>query len=170
MAPKGRATRPTPDRVREALFSILGDVNELSVLDLFAGTGAVALEALSRGARRAVCVERARPALAALRANAKSLGALDRLQIRAEDVLGFVRGRPETFDLVFADPPWAEVPDFASTFETRASAWVAPGGSLIIERNRRDPVSLAWSGFEAPHTRTYGDAALDILERSTDES
>src|SRR5205085_1825654 len=73
-APKGAATRPTADRVREAIFSVLGDVTDLTVLDLFAGSGALGIEAVSRGAAQATFVERARPALAALRTNLDALG------------------------------------------------------------------------------------------------
>src|SRR5262245_29771258 len=82
-APAGRATRPTSERVREALFSILGDVEDLAVLDLFAGSGALGLEALSRGAARAVFVEEARAALGALKKNVESLGVAERSRVVA---------------------------------------------------------------------------------------
>src|SRR3954454_14587442 len=88
-APRGEATRPTADRVREALFSALGDVSDMTVLDLFAGSGALGIEALSRGAAQATFVERARPALTALRANLEALDIT--AQIHADDARAFVR-------------------------------------------------------------------------------
>src|SRR3984893_15924457 len=109
-APRGLATRPTSDRVREALFGILsaaGAVEGARVLDLYAGTGALALEALSRGASRAILVESSRNALAALRANVTSLGLEKRTWIAATDVGRAARRLADKgpFDLVFADPP-----------------------------------------------------------------
>src|SRR5258708_36248773 len=111
-APRGQATRPTAARVREAFFSILGDIDELSVLDLFAGSGALGIEALSRGAARAVFVERAPRALDALRANLEALGIeRDRADVRALDARAAARtarARGETYDLVFLDPPYRQ--------------------------------------------------------------
>src|SRR5436305_5485400 len=109
VAPKGDATRPTADRVREALFSALGDVSDMTVLDLFAGSGALGIEALSRGAAQATFVERARPALTALRANLEALDIT--AQIHAGDARALVRNATQagrTYDLVFVDPPYRE--------------------------------------------------------------
>lgn len=162
-APRGRDTRPTSDRVREALFSILGDVVDLRVLDLFAGTGAFALEALSRGAQEAACVERGRPALTALRANVERLGASDRVKILNRDAHTF---RPEEpFDLVFADPPWKEAQRFSETLVERGEHLVAPEGRLVLERAARDDAPPALAGFDGPRTRRYGDALLAFYER-----
>src|SRR5688500_9337459 len=122
VAPRGMKTRPTSDRVREALFSMLGNLEDRVVLDLYAGTGALGIEAMSRGAARAVFVESARPALEALRQNLASLGLVGGaagansgegchvVGARAERaVVDIARWGP--FDLVFADPPYALVPD-----------------------------------------------------------
>ncbi len=114
VAPKGRTTtRPTSDRVREAIFSMLGDLGEeedARVLDLFAGTGALGIEALSRGAARAVFVERDGAALAALRANLSALGlGEERAEVRRGEALAALRSareRAETYDLVLIDPPY----------------------------------------------------------------
>lgn len=164
VAPKGRATRPTSDRVREALFSILGDVAGFHVLDLFAGTGAFALEALSRGAASAVAVERARAALAVLRANARALGAEDVLDIVCTDALRFVaRGR--TFDLVFADPPWPDSTVVEPVLAEHAPRWVAPDGWLIVERAARMTEPSSIPGFAPPQLRRYGEAALALHRR-----
>lgn len=168
VAPRGDATRPTSDRVREALFSILADLDGADVLDLFAGTGAVALEALSRGARRAVCVERARPALAALHANAERLGARSRLEVRKEDVRRFLASTNEVFDLVFADPPWAEAEAFFQTVGERAAAQVGPKGVLVLERAKRSPPPRPLHGLEGPDLRVYGDTALALFRRPSD--
>ena len=107
VAPRGLSTRPTSDRVREALFSALGAVTGARVLDLFAGTGALGVEAISRGAARAVFVESARPALAALRENLGALGLAESARVvpqLAERALGAVIAEGP-FDLIFADPP-----------------------------------------------------------------
>jgi 16S rRNA (guanine(966)-N(2))-methyltransferase RsmD len=157
-APKGADTRPTADRVREALFSVLGDVTGLTVLDLFAGSGALGIEALSRGAESAVFVERAAPALAALQAN------LDALGITAEvvrgDVRGFVRNASaagRTYDLVFVDPPYRDAERLAAELDLRAV--IAPGGRLVTESDRRAPLST-----DLPMTfeRRYGDTLIRI--------
>src|SRR5262249_21730338 len=124
-APRGTVTRPTSDRVREALFAMLTDVDGASVLDLFAGTGALGIEALSRGAATAVFVERDPGAVRALRANLSAL-ALDPTTavVRSADALAALRsakGRQETYDLVFIDPPYA-----------RARAW-GPELSALVQ-------------------------------------
>src|SRR4029079_10909257 len=107
VAPRGRATRPTSDRVREALFSILGDVEGLDVLDLYAGSGSLGLEALSRGARHATFVETAHAATQAIRANVASLAVGDRAKVVAGDVKRALKDAKATFGLVFLDPPYA---------------------------------------------------------------
>ena len=107
IAPKGRATRPTSDRVREALFSILGDVSDLRVLDLFAGSGALAIEALSRGAAEATLVDSAAGAVAAIRRNLESLGL--HAEVVRQPALRFLQGASRDarqYDLVFLDPPY----------------------------------------------------------------
>jgi len=157
-APKGAATRPTADRVREALFSALGDLSDMTVLDLFAGSGALGIEALSRGAREATFVERARPALAALRSN------LDTLEVRAEvhagDARAFVRNAANagrTYDLVFLDPPYRDAERLARELEP--ARVLAPGGRLVTESDRRSPFAI-----ELPtiFERRYGDTLIRI--------
>jgi 16S rRNA (guanine966-N2)-methyltransferase len=154
-APKGDATRPTSDRVREALFSILGDrVQDARVLDLFAGSGALGLEALSRGAREAVLVERDRAAAESLRETVARLHAHAEAQVVAADALAFLRvplhGR---FDIVFVDPPftaglWPQVfavlpPWMGETAwlyvesPADADADAAPGPGFALQREGR---------------------------------
>ncbi len=170
-APRGLATRPTSDRVREALFGILtsaGLVEGASVLDLYAGTGALALEALSRGAARAVLVESSRDALTALRANAQALGALDRVKVVAGDVhrLGPRISAEGPFDLVFADPPWSLVEEGAPPLalgELARTGGLSPGAWLVLEHASRTPAPDA-EPLAREETRKYGDTALTFYK------
>jgi 16S rRNA (guanine(966)-N(2))-methyltransferase RsmD len=168
-APRGLATRPTSDRVREALFGILtsaGEVHGARVLDLYAGTGALGLEALSRGAAHATFVESAREALAALRQNVASLGVQDRVRVIAGDAGGatvrsaLVAAGP--FDLVLADPPWALVDggDVAAALGSLvATGCVRGGATVVLERASRSPTP-AIEGVGHAEDRRYGDATL----------
>lgn len=157
-APKGAATRPTSDRVREALFSILGDVTGLTVLDLFAGSGALGIEALSRGAASAVFVERAAPAVSALRANLDALG-LD-ADVHRGDARTFVRNASvagRSYDLVFLDPPYRDAERLGP--ELDLPSVVAPGGRIVAESDRRSPVAI---DLPLLLERRYGDTLLRI--------
>lgn len=170
VAPKGQATRPTSDRVREALFSILGSEGVFegegpAVLDLYSGSGALAFEALSRGATRAVLVEQARDALAAIRANAKSLEA--DVRVVATKVESAVEGlRGETFDLVLVDPPYVDVtrPKFVEPLAVAATT-LRPGGIFVLEHAAADaPPPIP--GLDVDRTRRYGDTALTLYVRA----
>lgn len=158
VAPKGAATRPTADRVREALFSVLGDVTGLTVLDLFAGSGALGIEAISRGARSATFVERARPAVAALSTNLDALGI--EAEVHAGEALAFVRNASRagrTYDLVFVDPPYREAERLAR--ELDLAPVIAPKGRLVTESDHRAPLTI-----ELPliFERRYGDTLIRI--------
>jgi 16S rRNA (guanine966-N2)-methyltransferase len=167
--PAGRTTRPTSDRAREALFaaagSILGSFAGLRVLDLYAGSGAVGLEALSRGAAGALLVEADPRAARVIRANIDAVGLPGARLVtdRVERMLA--RGLPagaEPYDFVFADPPYA-VPDDEVTAVLAGLAsggWLAPGALVIVERASRS-APLSWpGGFEPGRSRRYGDATL----------
>jgi len=160
-APPGAAVRPTSDRVREALFSILGArVQEAGVLDLFAGSGALGLEALSRGARHATFVESAPAALAALRANLAALGA-DADVVRA-DALRWLRAASRgarQYDLVFLDPPYRRAADLGATLSDLLPAVLAPGALVVAESDRRAPLELT---ITATDERRYGDTLIRI--------
>ncbi|HEV3229583.1 MAG TPA: 16S rRNA (guanine(966)-N(2))-methyltransferase RsmD [Solirubrobacteraceae bacterium] len=162
-APAGRATRPTSDRVREALFSVLGSVEGLAVLDLFAGSGALGIEALSRGAERAVFVERSAPAVAALRANLDALGLGPEVAVvRRLGAVGALRsalGRRETYDLVFLDPPYRQAARLAPELSDALPGVLAPGARVIAESDRRAPLRLA---LELRDERRYGDTVISI--------
>jgi len=160
--PRGDGTRPTSARVREALFSMLGELTGLRVLDLFAGSGALGIEALSRGAAHATFVERSAPALAALRANLEALGLQERSIVRARDALAALRGA-ETYDLVFLDPPYAMAEALAGQLARALPAVLAEGARVVSESDRRAPAPLA---LPLARERRYGDTLIRIHERS----
>jgi 16S rRNA (guanine966-N2)-methyltransferase len=166
-APKGRTTRPTSDRVKEALFSMLGDVEGATVLDLFAGTGALAIEALSRGAARAVLVERDARAVEALKANLKELGVgPEQAEVRrgeAERALRNAREREETYDLVFVDPPYRQAGETAEELRAALPPLLGPRARVVVECDRRgEPPELP---MEMEQRRRYGDTVITIWRR-----
>jgi 16S rRNA (guanine966-N2)-methyltransferase len=162
-APPGRATRPTSDRVREALFSTLGPVDGAAVLDLFAGSGALGIEALSRGAARAVLVERDARAAGVIRANldALGLGAGEAVVLRmpVQRALRDARERGDTYDLVLLDPPYRIAPALGRELSQALSAVLAPDGRIVAESDRRAPLELS---LPAVHERRYGDTLIRI--------
>jgi 16S rRNA (guanine966-N2)-methyltransferase len=164
-APAG-GTRPTSDRAREALFNSLAgsaDLDGARVLDLFAGTGAVGLEALSRGAGEAVFVESNRAALAVLRRNIETVG-LPGARVIARPVAVYLAGEPhQPFDLVFADPPYelgtAQVVDLLGALGR--PGWLAPDAFVVVERSARTAASPWPDGFITPvRERRYGEGVL----------
>jgi 16S rRNA (guanine966-N2)-methyltransferase len=163
-APRGRATRPTAERVREALFAALGELQGEVVLDLFAGTGALAIEALSRGAARAVLVERDARALAALRANLAELGlAPEQAEVRRGEALRALRTareRAETYDLLFVDPPYSHAGVLGRELAVALPPLLAPRARVVVEGDRRvAPLDL---GLEIELQRRYGDTMITI--------
>ena len=157
IAPAGTATRPTSDKVRQALFNLLGpQIANAALLDLFAGTGAIGLEALSRGAARAVAVESSPPALSTLRKNSDSLGAaLEIISLPAERALKSFAVKGESFDIVFLDPPYRHD---AGPLLPLLTPLLNPGATVILEDAVRDPVpGSAWGD---PLERRYGDTRL----------
>jgi 16S rRNA (guanine(966)-N(2))-methyltransferase RsmD len=167
VAPKGGA-RPTQDRVKEALFSSLGDlVIDAAVLDLYAGSGALGIEALSRGAAHAVLVETDAAAVTAIRLNVETTGFGPRATISQRPVDTFVKsGAPGgPFDLVFLDPPYdLPAPEVASVLAGLAAAGaVEPGATVVIERGRGgEPVALP-EGWDVRRERSYGDTLLILV-------
>lgn len=162
-APPGGATRPTPERVREALFSALGDIGGLVVLDLFAGSGALAIEALSRGAARAELVERDRRAASVIAANLTLLGLGDRAHLVAGDAsraLEQAAARGALYDLVFIDPPYRRAEQLGPELAERLPALLAPDGRVVCESDRRAPLEL--DGLTLGFERRYGDTLLRI--------
>jgi 16S rRNA (guanine966-N2)-methyltransferase len=167
-APRGRSTRPTTDKVREALFSLLGPIDGAQVLDLFAGTGALGIEALSRGAARAVFVERNPAALSALQANLEALDLHEpEAETRRGDALAALRTareRHETYDLLFVDPPYGDARAWEGKLSVALPALLAPAGRVVVESDRRTPLALAGEhgSLEVELERRYGDTAITI--------
>jgi 16S rRNA (guanine966-N2)-methyltransferase len=162
-APTGTVTRPTSDRVREALFGMLGVLDGASVLDLFAGTGALGIEALSRGALKAVFVERDARAAAVLRENLRALGidphAADVRRGDALAALRAARASQETYDLVFIDPPYRQARDWESELSAILPSLLRPSGRVVVESDRRSPLRLPG---ELQRQRRYGDTSITI--------
>ena len=153
----GRAVRPTTDRVREAWMSALArSVVDARVLDLFAGSGALGLEALSRGAAHVTFVERSRRAAEVIRANIELLGAGDECTVVGDDVFRFLRRLPEPVDLVLADPPYG-----AGDAARLVESWLAQpfAKELWLEHPSRETLSLP----SGARTRRYGDTALSTI-------
>lgn len=147
--------RPTTEKVREAIFSILGDVGGARVLDLFCGTGALGLEALSRGAAEATFVDN-RPWLA--ESNAEALGLADRATVVRADVLKHLDRTPEgSFDLVLCDPPYGLPERISSQLDPLVRRALAPGGRVIVECATDNPIGF---GLELVRERAYGDTMV----------
>lgn len=165
-APPGQATRPTADRVRETLFSMLasrlGSFEDLRIADLFAGSGALGLEALSRGASSATFVESDAKAAAVIRRNADTLRASDRVQILPGSSLALPQSKP--FDLIFADPPYAAGSGSALVRAVDDAAWLAGGGWLSVETARGEEVDAG--SLIVDTVREVGRARLTLLRRS----
>jgi 16S rRNA (guanine966-N2)-methyltransferase len=160
-APPGTDTRPTSDRVREALFSALGPLDGERVLDLFAGSGALAIEALSRGAASAVLVEKDARAVKVVQANLQALD-LDAV-VRRRDALAALRDAREageSYDLVFLDPPYRLASGLGSELAPALAPVLAPGARVIGESDRRQPLDLP--GMSTTFERRYGDTLLRI--------
>ncbi|MGF7169121.1 16S rRNA (guanine966-N2)-methyltransferase [Sphingobium xanthum] len=162
-APAGDATRPTGDRTRETLFSMLtsrlGSFEGLRVGDFFAGSGALGLEALSRGAESCLFVERDRKALDAIRANAAKLG-IERPDIRQTDVLA-LGPAPAPLDVLFMDPPYGTGAGAVALDKLGRLGWVAPGGWISVETGRAETLDI--KGFELDAERVVGKAKLWLL-------
>jgi 16S rRNA (guanine966-N2)-methyltransferase len=166
-APPGRATRPTSDRVREAIFSIVGPVDGMDVLDLFAGSGALGLEALSRGAATATMVDSSPAAAACIRRNARDLGLEDRVRVVRRDwraALAAERAAGRRYGLCLCDPPYSLTPRIAGGLGAALSPVMATAGTVVIEH----PAALPHpepTGLEIASRidRTYGDTAVSVM-------
>ena len=166
VAPAGTATRPTADRVRETLFSMLasrlGSFEDLRVADLFAGSGAFGLEALSRGARFIFDETGELRAASAIRVNLESLGAGDRAQLLQTSALALPNQAP--FDLIFADPPYSPGSGTAALRSIEAAGWAAPAGWIAVESRRGELVEA--DKFEMIVERDIGAARISLLRNA----
>lgn len=164
--PTSKHIRPTADRVRETLFNVLGQfLDGQAVLDLYAGTGALGLEAVSRGAGRAVLVDQDREALSLCRQNTDFLGFGAQVEIVSQPVdraLGALGRRGERFELVFADPPYA-----ARVVETvlegvTGAGLLTPGAMVVVEHDKREPAPEAHAGLTREDQRRFGDTLVSF--------
>jgi 16S rRNA (guanine966-N2)-methyltransferase len=164
VAPKGDTTRPTADRTRETLFSMLtsrlGSFEDLSVLDLFAGSGALGLEALSRGAATCTFVEQDRAALDALDTNIAKLGAKALCDIRKSSVLS-LGSAIKPFDLILMDPPYATGAGAVALDKLGRLGWFAPSAWISIETSSKEDIDI--KGFTIDTVRDVGKARLTLL-------
>ena len=169
-APRGTETRPTSDRVRQSLFDLLGQrCDGLRVLDLYAGTGALALEALSRGAARATLVESARAACQCIVENAATLGFAEQVILLSRDVKQALPGLAgEQFELIFADPPYALQNSGWLVERIAGLKLLAPGGRAVLERSKREARPAIPQALAVLDERTYGDTAVLVLEAPPD--
>ncbi len=175
IAPEGDQVRPTKDIARESMFSALdarGAIDGADVLDLYAGTGALAIEALSRGAAGAVFVEWDRSALECIRSNVEVLSGAEPVHVVAREVGRFLAGGPPAeapFDLVFVDPPYETADEeITARLETLLGpGWLAPEAIVSVERPLRHPVVVP-AGLTNGWERTFGDTLLTFLFLETD--
>lgn len=160
-APKGLDTRPTGDRVREAVFNLVGPVDGATVLDLYAGSGAMGLEALSRGAESAVFVESDREACRTIKRNLDKLG-LDGAEVACSDTLSFLAGERRRFDLILVDPPYDVVESVAVRLAVYLPAVLAENGLVALESSSRDEPDLPPLAIRT--SRRYGSARVTLFE------
>jgi 16S rRNA (guanine966-N2)-methyltransferase len=174
VAPKGGAARPTTDRVKESLFAALGPgrIVDASVLDLYAGSGALAIEALSRGAAGAVMVERDHAAVKAIRRNLATTHLRDRTRVQDSTVATFLGGKPPAerpFDLVFLDPPYAvathELGRILGALDR--TGWLAAGATVVVERSPEGGPSPVPESWKTTWERAYGDTLVTVLTTPT---
>lgn len=156
-APRTGMVRPTSDRVREALFSILGDVGGLSVLDLFCGTGALGIEALSRGAARATFVD---TAIGATVRNVGDLGLTDRCELVRGDAVRFLERDGPSYDLVFCDPPYRVARGLGPDLDRLLGARIGEDGRVIVETAADEPMELPSHALR--DERRYGSTLIRI--------
>jgi 16S rRNA (guanine966-N2)-methyltransferase len=169
-APEGLRTRPTSDRLRETLFNILAPrIEGAAFLDLYAGSGAVGLEAISRGAARVTFVERDDDALKVLRGNLERLEITNGYRIHAGTVSGYLRrgttAQPALFDIAFLDPPYDAAQEYAAALELLggpASIHLAPGAVVIAEHRRKQLLDERHGGLRKTRLLQQGDAALSF--------
>lgn len=166
VAPKGEATRPTADRTREALFSMLasriGSFEELAVADLFAGSGALGLEALSRGAASCLFVEQDKAALDALRANLAKLNV--RADVRATSVMA-LGPAPKPLDLILMDPPYGTGAGAVALDKLGRLGWIGPATWVSIETAKDEEIDVA--GYDVDVSRVHGKARITLLRAAS---
>jgi 16S rRNA (guanine966-N2)-methyltransferase len=159
-APKGTDTRPTSDRVRESTFSLIGPVDDATVLDLFAGSGALGLEALSRGARSCTFVESSRDACKVIEANLAKLQ-LTGARVVCQSVTQALRAESRLYDLILVDPPYAMFSSFQPLLAERLPVLLSPDGLVVVESDQREQPELP---LAVRTSRRYGSSRVTLFE------
>ena len=171
LGPRGPGVRPTADRVRESLFNLLGQFFDGGeVLDLYAGTGALAFEALSRGASRAVLVDDGAESARLVAENARALGlegAVTFLRMPVARAVARLAAEGRRFSLVFADPPYGEEAAAEVVRGVGEGRLLSGGGTLVVEHGRREPSPEALAGLERVDSRRFGDTVVSLYRPAT---
>jgi 16S rRNA (guanine966-N2)-methyltransferase len=165
--PKSRAIRPTSDRVKESIFNLLGgEVEGKVVLDLFAGTGSLGIEALSRGAKKAIFVEKGRQALRLIQRNLSHVGVRERSEILPKEVnraIGTLKQKGESFDLILMDPPYEKGLIRKTLLKLQSHRIYHEDSILVIEHDRREPIPEMGEGWTLIRQRRIGDTMISFL-------
>jgi 16S rRNA (guanine(966)-N(2))-methyltransferase RsmD len=166
-APSGLATRPTTDRLRETLFNVLAPKIQQAVFaDLYAGSGAVGIEALSRGAAFVYFVEQAKPAIQILKENLRTLSLDVNLQIETRNVRSFLASQARLLDIVFLDPPYEAASEYSMTLDIlggQPAGLLAEGATVIAEHRKKDPLLENYGKLQRYRVLEQGDAALSFF-------
>jgi 16S rRNA (guanine966-N2)-methyltransferase len=164
--PRTSATRPITDRAKESLFAILAPrIPRARFLDLFAGTGSVGIEALSRGCAHAVFVERSRQALAGIRHNLEITGLAARADVVARDVFAYLRDSPSPFDVIFVAPPqWQGLWPRAVALLDREPGWLADGAVVVVQHDPAESTPLELDHLDLTDERTYGRVRFTFFQ------
>jgi len=169
VAPAGLSTRPTADRIKESVFNILGDsVQSAMVLDIFAGTGALGIEALSRGATHAVFIDQAKAALTAIRTNIRKLGISDRTRVLQWNIskgLTCLSSMPQAFDLVFMDPPYKSNAVVPAMTALLACGALAPTARIVIEHSVQEPLDMCPAPLTLTDQRRFGKTLVSFMDK-----
>ncbi len=172
VTPRNRSLRPTSDRVKESIFNILGgEIEGKLVLDLFSGTGNLGIEALSRGAKKVVFVEKGRPALGLIQRNVAQFGFEDRsevLPIDANRAIGILEQRGRTFDLIFMDPPYEKGLIEETLLQLNSHPIYHRDSLLVIEHHRRELLSPVPQGWDLVRQRRMGETVISFLAPKED--
>lgn len=164
--PDGHATRPTASRVREAVFSMLGPIHGLTVIDLCSGSGTLAYEAISRGAASAVLIDDSEAAARGAEENAQTLGCEQQVEVWQMDALRATRqlaAAEHAADLIFLDAPYRQAPRIVAALDPAIPAILAPGGRVVLECDRRNPARLS---LPLDRERSYGDVLVQIYAQA----
>lgn len=173
--PSGLETRPTADRVKESVFNILGQaVDDVLVLDLFAGTGNLGLEALSRGARHGVFVDQSLASVNIIKENAARTKLVDKVEIYRNEVLraldNIIIKSGRMFSLIFCDPPYNQGLAGAVLQKIDTNSILEPDGIVIIEHSRHEPIASEWEKLQLKRTEKYGETLVSFLISNVDGS